>query len=98
MLARTETQLDERHVELEFIRLEILQQIAGPDGRPVWSKANKMARAQIPTMCAATVINFATGETKRPSTWTIKCMTRQADMRLVAIPASWKLRKGMFEL
>ena len=98
MPEHTDLHKDEQHIELELVRQEVYRQIVGPDGQPSWSKADKLARAQIPAMCAATVIRFATGETKRPSSWTIKLMTRQADFRLVAQPRSWKVKKGSFEL
>lgn len=66
---------DEKALALADVRGEILNQITGPHGNVVWAKARDIGRSAIPALAAATVVNFATGQSKTPTYWTIKPLT-----------------------
>jgi hypothetical protein len=85
---------DIKSLKLADIRGEILNQITDGNGLVSWSKANAMGQSFIPTMAASTIINFATGETPNPSTWTIRKLTEQADMEVWLLPKGAKPPKG----
>lgn len=85
---------DIKALKLADIRGEILNQITDGHGLVSWSKAHVMGQSFIPTMAAATIINFATGETMNPSTWTIRKMTEQAEMEVWLLPKGTRPPKG----
>jgi hypothetical protein len=75
-----------RALQLFATRDHIRRLIAGPGGRPDWSKANELGKAQIMRMSASTIINFATGKTLRPDPWTIKILADVAGYELFLLP------------
>lgn len=81
-----------RNLEIAIIRGLIRKMIEGPDGRPVRRKAEMIATKY--SMCAATVIKFAYGETSTPSTWTNNSMAQEAGFKLVLIPIDTPLPVG----
>lgn len=89
---------DQRELMLGDLRGEIRSLISWPDGSPSWMLAHEMGNAQVPTMAAATIINFAFGHTKRPSAWTIRVLTRVAGYEMVLVPNGAKLPKGSLKL
>ena len=65
---------DIKALHLATLRAGIRKLIEGPGGYADWSRANKIGKTQIPTMAAVTIINFAYGKTRTPSTWTIRIL------------------------
>ncbi len=89
---------DPRALELADIQAKIRKMIAGTRGEVSSHKANGLGKSLVPTMAAVTIINFATGETKRPSTWTIRKLSEVAGYKLVFVPANTPLPDGSIEL
>ena len=89
---------DPKALALADTRAIIRKKIEGPDGRPSWTKARDMGQTMVPTMAAATIVRFATGETVRPSAWTIKKLSQEANYRLMLVPADAVAPSGSFEI
>lgn len=89
---------DERKLELAEIRSVIRKLVQWPNGDPCWSKADQLGKSLVPTMAAATIINFAWGKTMRPSSWTIKSLSGVAGYRMVFVPDGAPLPKGAFAI
>ena len=76
---------DPKAMELAQLRAMIRKMIEGT-GISIWSAADKLGRDQLPTMAASTILNFAYGKTKRPSTWTIKILSAVAGYQMMMVP------------
>lgn len=89
---------DPKALQLADTRAIIRKKIEGPDGSPSWTKARDMGQTMVPTMAAATIVRFATGETVKPSAWTIKKLSQEADFKLMLVPAGAIAPPGSFEI
>ena len=85
-----------RDLQMAIVRAEIRKRIEDQHGRANWSKARDIGAKYY--MCAATVIKFAYGETLKPSSWTIRCMSREAGFQLVLVPIEAALPTGSVQL
>ncbi len=77
---------DPKTIKMADLRAKIRKLIEDSYGRADWYKAHTMGQAQIPTMAAVTIINFAYGKTKRPSTWTIDTLAKVVGFEIIAVP------------
>jgi hypothetical protein len=89
---------DQRALQLADIRAAVRAMISEKSGYLSWVMADRLGKAQVPTMCAATIINFATGKTRIPNTTTIRTLSAVVGYRAVLIPMGTKLPKGSLEL
>ena len=77
---------DLKATQLADLRGSIRKMIEGSGGYPNWSKAQDIGQSQIPTMAASTIINFAYGKTKKPSSWTIRILAAVIGYEIIAVP------------
>jgi len=85
-----------RNLEMAIVRAAIRTKIEHGYGRP--NRAAAKAIAEKYHMCSATVIKFAYGDTRTPSTWTIKSMSREANFQVVLVPLDAILPTGSVQL
>lgn len=78
--------LDPKVIQMADIRAKIRKLIEDTYGRADRYKAHALGQSQIPTMAAVTIINFAYGKTKRPSTWTIDTLAKVVGFEIIAVP------------
>ncbi|MCA9367392.1 hypothetical protein KC887_03985 [Candidatus Kaiserbacteria bacterium] len=63
-----------KDLEMADFRAEVRQHIVDPHGNIVWTKARDIGESFIVKMSPSTIINFATGETRTPSDWTMRML------------------------
>lgn len=78
--------LDPKAIQMADLRAKIRKLIEDSYGRADRYKAHELGQSQIPTMAAQTIINFAYGVTKRPSTWTIYILAQVVEYEIIAVP------------
>ena len=81
--------------ELADLRGRIRKMIEGSGGYPDWSKAQDIGQSQVPTMAASTIINFAYGKTKKPSSWTIRILAAVIGYKVIAVPEGTEVPGSM---
>ena len=77
---------DPKAIPMADLRAKIRKLIEGIGGYADWSKAHELGQSQIPTMAASTIINFAYGKTKKPSTWTIYILSAVVNIEIIGVP------------
>ena len=85
---------DPRALQLADIQAIVRRRITWPDGSISWTKANELGKSLVPTMAAATIVNFATGKTRHPASWTIWQMSKLARYRMAFVPEDVTLPPG----
>lgn len=77
-----------KDLALADLRGEVRQHIVDRHGNIVWTKARDIGESFIVKMSPSTIINFATGETRTPSDWTMRMLgeyVRQKKSRVYMI-------------
>ncbi len=77
---------DVKAMQMADLRGKIRKLIEGSGGYPDWSKAHEIGQSQIPTMAASTIINFAYGKTKKPSSWTQRTLAAVTGYKIIGVP------------
>ncbi len=95
-MARINQDLDEssdpRATKMADTRAAVRKLIEDQYGLVSWVKARDLGAQYY--ICAQTVIKFATGETRKPSSYTMFCMEKSVGYGLARVPLDTKLPKG----
>lgn len=85
---------DPRALHLAIMRAAVRKLIENPDGSHNWIKARDIAGTAMPPLSPQTVINFAYGQTRQPSPWTLRALAPAANVRFGMIPNDAPLPEG----
>ncbi len=89
---------DPRALNLADIRAGVRKMIQDSRGELSSYKASELGKSLVPTMAGSTIMKFASGETKAPSSWTIRKLNKVIGRRLISIPEDAILPEGSIEL
>jgi hypothetical protein len=89
---------DSREILIEDIRGAVRVLITNSNGSISWSKAKRLSEKLTQTIAPATIIKFATGETKQPSIWTIRTLSAEVNFVPILLPRKSKMPKGAIKL